>query len=115
MMLSSDNWFEVESPPEITPEIEEKLDKTAKLLYEISELWSIPDTGVSGISEIPDGECTYYVEQTEQQKKEDQRRHKNFLFNWYQESPFVPLFFNAHYYAILKEKMSPYYKENKDD
>lgn len=112
---TTENWFdEILGPPKLTPEIEDKLEKTARLLQEMFELWNIPDTGVSSWDDIPDPEFTYYEEMSERTKREDLRRHKNWIFNWYQQQPFVPLFFNAQFYAILKTKMINHSKETND-
>ena len=108
-------WEKMQDPPEMTPEIESKLEKTAELLQEIAEMWSIPDLGMCDINDMPLLGIDPMNEDNAEHRQDELRRQKNFRFNWYQRAPFVPLFFNAQYYAILMSKMLPYRKEQKND
>jgi hypothetical protein len=111
--MQSDNriwWGEVNDLPEITEEIEKKLDRTAKLLLEISDMWSIPDLGLSSIEDIPVDHIVIEVPEncTEEEREHLLMKHRAFLFNCYQDNPFVPLFFNEEFYWRIKERIIHY-------
>jgi hypothetical protein len=86
-------------PPKVTPEILKKLDKTAYHLAEISKLWSIPDLGIADSNVISD------INTAEEGITGIEMQRRNYMYEWYREAPFVPLFFNRNYYTYLSGKM----------
>jgi hypothetical protein len=86
-------------PPELTPEILDKLEKTAYHLAEISKLWGIPDLGVV------DSDIMSSTDMYEEGIAGFEMQRRNYIYEWYREAPFVPLFFNSSYYKYLSGKM----------
>jgi hypothetical protein len=91
--------FTLESPPPVTKEVLEKLTKTAYHLHEISKLWDIPDLGPIDYDVLSD------TNMFEEGIDGHEKARRSFIFNWYQNAPFVPLFFNRAYHAYLTGKM----------
>jgi hypothetical protein len=91
--------FTLKDPPLLTTEIIDKLSQTAYHLHEISKLWSIPDLGHVGYDALLD------TNMFEGGIDGHEKSRRAFIYDWYQNAPFVPLFFNRSYYQYLTGKM----------
>ena len=89
----------IKDPPKITKEILKKLDKTAYHLLEISKLWSIPDLGIIEGSDFVETDIF------EKGISGSEAWSRAFKLDWYQNAPFVPLFFNRSFYQYLSGKI----------
>ena len=75
--IDEQSWNAIQDPPEITPEIEKKLEKTAELLQEIADMWSIPDLGICNIEDMPLLGIDPMNENNARAREDELRRQKN--------------------------------------
>jgi hypothetical protein len=88
--------YTAEFPLTINKELMDKLYKTAELLHEISKMWDLPDMIFGeNLDEFKPSKADTGIEAL----------HRSFLFNWYQDQAFVPVFFNRGFYTLLRGKM----------